>query len=185
MKKIVLLGDSIRLFGYGKKVPDLLGSEYQVWQPTDNCRFAQYTLRGCFDWKENLEGSDVIHWNNGLWDVTELFGDGNFTPLEQYVATMKRVAGLLLGYSKHVIFATTTPVAETYPYNDNGVIRRYNETVSAELSKMGITINDLHKTVASDVDRYLCDDMLHLSEAGAEACAKQVCDCIRCVCKKC
>jgi hypothetical protein len=30
MKKVVLLGDSIRLIGYGLKVPELLGDEYEV-----------------------------------------------------------------------------------------------------------------------------------------------------------
>ncbi len=49
MKKVVLLGDSIRLWGYGTKVPELLGKDYEVWQPEDNCRFVKYTLRGLFD----------------------------------------------------------------------------------------------------------------------------------------
>ena len=43
MKRVVLLGDSIRLIGYGTKVPELLGDGYEVWQPEDNGRFAQYT----------------------------------------------------------------------------------------------------------------------------------------------
>ena len=69
MKKIALLGDSIRQMGYGAKVAEMLGDECEVWQPTDNCRFASYTLRGCFDWKEHLDGCDIIHWNNGIWDI--------------------------------------------------------------------------------------------------------------------
>ena len=48
MKKVVLLGDSIRLWGYGTKVPEMLGEDYEVWQPEDNCRFVKYTLRGLF-----------------------------------------------------------------------------------------------------------------------------------------
>ena len=44
MKKVVLLGDSIRLIGYGKKVEEMLRPEYEVWQPEDNCRFAKYGL---------------------------------------------------------------------------------------------------------------------------------------------
>ena len=43
MKKIVLLGDSIRQIGYGTKVPEMLGTDFSVWQPSDNCRFAEYT----------------------------------------------------------------------------------------------------------------------------------------------
>ena len=71
MKKIVLLGDSIRLWGYGTKVPQLLGEEYEVCQPEDNCRFVKYTLRGLFDWHDIIKDADVIHWNNGLWDCTD------------------------------------------------------------------------------------------------------------------
>ena len=41
MKKVVLLGDSIRLWGYGTKVPDMLKGEYEVCQPEDNCRFTK------------------------------------------------------------------------------------------------------------------------------------------------
>ena len=33
MKKVVLLGDSIRLIGYGKRVEELLGDQCTVWQP--------------------------------------------------------------------------------------------------------------------------------------------------------
>ena len=49
MKKLVFLGDSIRLMGYGYQVAELLSDEYETWQPGDNCRFAAYTLRMCFD----------------------------------------------------------------------------------------------------------------------------------------
>ena len=54
MKKVVLLGDSIRLIGYGTKVPEMLGDDYQVWQSEDNCRFAKYTLRCLFDWRDDI-----------------------------------------------------------------------------------------------------------------------------------
>ena len=110
MKKVTLLGDSIRQIGYGKKVPELLGEEYTVFQPTENCRFAKFTLRGVLhEWRAEIEGSDVIHWNNGLWDTCDL-GDGVFTEEDEYVATMLRIARQLKQLGKTVIFATTTPV---------------------------------------------------------------------------
>ena len=93
MKKVVLLGDSIRLVGYGPRVPELLGSDYEVYQPDENCRFVKYTLRGLFEWHENITGADIIHWNNGLWDTTNLFSDGKpFTSEDEYVDNMLRVA---------------------------------------------------------------------------------------------
>ena len=67
--KITLLGDSIRRSGYGQLVPQLLGNDFQVYQPEENCKFAKYTLRGLFDWQKDMEGSKIVHWNNGLWDI--------------------------------------------------------------------------------------------------------------------
>ena len=72
MKKVVLLGDSIRLIGYGKRVEELLGDQCTVWQPEDNCRFSKYTLRMLFDEQQNIKDADVIHWNNGLWDACDI-----------------------------------------------------------------------------------------------------------------
>ena len=110
MIKVTLLGDSIRQIGYGPLVPAMLGDEFTVWQPADNCRFAQYTLRGMWDWAGDMKDSEIVHWNNGLWDVCDIFGDGNFTPLDTYVETMVRTAKILLKRHGKVIFATTTPV---------------------------------------------------------------------------
>ena len=39
-----------------------------------------------------------------------------------------------------------------------------------------VPINDLHKVVWADVDQFLSDDQLHLSEAGKQACARAVAD---------
>mgnify|MGYP003320237378 CR=1 FL=1 len=129
MKKVTLLGDSIRQIGYGTKVPEMLGEEYEVFQPEDNCRFVKYTLRMLFDYREQIQGSDVIHWNNGIWDAVDTFGDGPFTPPEMYVFTMKRIAKILFTYSKHVIFATTTPVNNPDAKRDYEIIKTYKTNV--------------------------------------------------------
>ncbi len=181
MKKVTLLGDSIRLIGYGTRVPELLGDEYEVFQPNDNCRFAKYTLRMLFDYKEQIKGSDVIHWNNGLWDIVSgMFDDGiPFTSEEEYVENMLRVARELKKLGKRVIFATTTPVHNEHPYNDNAVIKRYNELIVPRLQEMGIEINDLHSAVNQDIYRYICDDQIHLSKEGIELCSKMVVDAIK------
>ena len=38
--KVTLLGDSIRLIGYGTRVPELLGDDFEVYQPEENCRYS-------------------------------------------------------------------------------------------------------------------------------------------------
>ena len=174
MKKIILLGDSIRLAGYGKKVPAMLGEDYTVWQPAENCRFAQYTLRGMWDWQKELEGADIVHWNNGLWDICELFGDGPFTTKEYYIATMLRIAGILQKKAKKIIFATTTPVRHANAHDSNERIIEYNNALVPELEKLGVQINDLHPLVYADIDRYICDDLIHLSEEGIALCSDAV-----------
>ncbi|MBE6611113.1 MAG: SGNH/GDSL hydrolase family protein [Ruminococcaceae bacterium] len=174
MKKIILLGDSIRLIGYGKKVPAMLGDGYEVWQPTDNCRFAHYTLRGLWDWQKELEGADIIHWNNGLWDACELFDDGPFTPMDDYVKEMVRIAGILQKKAKKVIFATTTPVKPANPHDSTERIAKFNAALVPELEKMGVAINDLFTLVAADIEQYIAADNLHLSEAGIDLCADAV-----------
>ena len=176
--KVSLLGDSIRLIGYGKRVPGLLGSRVTVYQPEENCRYARHTLRGIFEWKDELAGSDVIHWNNGLWDTCTLFGDGEpFTPIDQYVETMVRIAEVLLSITPHVIFATTTPVREGHPTNDTERIKAYNAAVVPRLEAMGVKINDLYSLVASDTEKYiLASDRIHLTDEGIEAAARQVTD---------
>ena len=175
MKKVVLLGDSIRLWGYGTKVPEMLGDEYEVWQPEDNCRFVKYTLRGIFDWQDGIKGADVIHWNNGLWDCTEIFDDGLFTSEEEYVENMVRVAKLLKKVTPNVIFATTTPVWDEFEWTHNDKIERFNEIVVPKLEEIGVIINDLHSLVKEDVHKYIKEcDKIHLSEDGIDLCAKQV-----------
>ena len=185
MKKVALLGDSIRLVGYGTVVPKLLGEEYEVFQPADNCRFAKYTLRGLFDWRHGMEGSRIVHWNNGLWDVSDLFGDGRyFTPEEEYVENMLRIADILLSKYDKVIFATTTPVTERNVYDSNEVIEKYNGLLVPLLEKKGVIINDLYTPLSKDIDRYISqEDDIHLSEEGVKVCAKQVADIIRNVAK--
>ncbi len=178
--KITLLGDSIRQIGYGKEVPKLLGEDFEVYQPNENCRFAKYTLRGLFEWEADMRGTRIVHWNNGLWDVCDLFGDGAFTSESEYKETILRVADILLKRYDKVIFATTTPVTSQNAYNKNKTIKRYNKMVVPLLQEKGVIINDLYTPVASDVDKYIRkDDNIHLSDEGIKLCAGQVVSIIR------
>ena len=178
MKKIILLGDSIRL-SYGDRVRELLGEGYTVWQPEDNCRFAAYTLRMLFDYKAQLEGADVIHFNCGLWDMCDLFGDGPFTPLEVYVEQMVRIAKILKTYAPVVIFATTTPPSPKMWGHDLNRVRAYNAAAMAALEPLGVLFDDLFTPVAEDIDRMISEDYLHASPYGVEILANCVADCIK------
>ena len=180
MIKVTLLGDSIRMIGYGQAVPTLLGEDFDVFQPNDNCRFAKYTLRGLFDWEKQMSGTQIVHWNNGLWDICNLFGDSLFTSESEYTENMLRIADLLIAKYDKVIFATTTPVTAQNPYNKNSDIEKYNALIVPLLKKKGIIINDLYQLVSSDIDRYIRkDDNIHLTDEGINVCARQVADIIK------
>ena len=179
MKKLVLLGDSIRLIGYGSRLAELLADEYETWQPEDNCRWADYTYRMLSDKEKEIAGADVIHWNNGHWDICNLFGDGSFTSIDRYIAAMKRVAERLLKITDKVIFSTTTAVSPLLSYENNEIIKSYNAAITPVLAEMGIIINDLYSVVEPHIDTYIKDDHIHLTELGSEACAKQIAELIK------
>ena len=177
--KVALLGDSIRLQGYGLKVPELLGKDFEVWQSEDNGRFSKYTLRMLYDHRNVLNECDVIHWNNGLWDVCRFSDDCPFSTETEYVENMLRIAKTLLATGAKVIFATTTPVSPKNPEIKNSTVERYNSLIVPELEKLGVIINDLHTAIAADIDRYICDDLIHLSDDGVDLAAAQVTEIIK------
>ena len=173
MTKISFIGDSIRM-QYAPLVKERLGEDFEVYQPEENCRFAKYTLRGMWDWNAEMKGSRIVHWNNGLWDMCDLFDDGMFTSVEEYVSTMLRIADILLSRHEIVIFATTTPVRQENLHNKTTEIKRYNDALVPLLKEKGVIINDLFSLVAADIPRYVSDDLIHLSEEGIELCAEAV-----------
>lgn len=173
MTKVTLLGDSIR-WGYGKHFPQILGENFEVFQPDDNGRWAKYTLMMLHDYKDNISGSRIVHWNNGHWDRCKPLGDGFFTSPENYLEDICRVADQLLSRCDKVIFATTTPVKGENRESENEDIRLFNSLVVPALTAKGVIINDLYSLVYENLDKYICEDNLHLSAEGELACAKQV-----------
>ena len=176
--KVALFGDSIRM-NYEKEVAYLLGSDYEVISPRDNCCFSPVMLRKMFDMDEELNGCSVIHFNAGEWDVSHVVSDGVFTPMDIYVRTMIRAAEYLKTKTDKVIFSTTTPVT-THPQNNNDDIKAYNAALVPELEKRGIIINDLFTVLDADKDRYIrSDDGIHLTEEGIKLCGRIVAENIK------
>lgn len=67
--KITLLGDSTRM-NYCTRVTELLGKYFEVFQPGDNGRFSKFTMRMIFDYRDMMAGTKIVHWNNGLQDIS-------------------------------------------------------------------------------------------------------------------
>lgn len=175
MKKIVLIGDSIRM-GYDKYVREALEGVAEVYYPEENCRFAQYTLRYLHEWKHKGKwGDDVdlVHWNAGLWDVGEIYGDGPMSSLAHYAETIERIDRRIrmLFPNAKVVFATSTAVREE---GYKGGFRRYNATIEkfnalalSVLANTDTIVNDLYAHTRN-IAPECCSDMTHYNTpAGA------------------
>jgi hypothetical protein len=182
MKKVMLIGDSIRL-SYQPRVAELHKDHAVIEGPGDNCRFAAYTLFNLSAWLTD-DHYDAIHWNNGLWDVTHMPDGKIHTPLASYLESQERIVRLLRKKTKHLVYATTTPVwpeqfsGKSLHPRRNEEIAEYNEAVVHLLTGYDVVINDLHASVSKNIKSYVSTDMIHLSEEGIELCAQQVAACV-------
>lgn len=189
MKNVLLLGDSIRFGappnspGYGIYVKEKLDGIANVFYPDDNGRFAQYTQRYIHLWAEQLEPEkiDVIHWNNGLWDVLRLNGDEIFTPIEIYVYFLKRIYNVLrrLFPNAKIIFALSTSVIEEWASPNfiryNADIEAYNNAARELMETLGVEVNDLY-TVTKAFTNDMYSDWVHCNEEGSKRLAEVVTD---------
>ena len=174
MKKVLLLGDSIRL-GYQTLVGEKLGGRAEVVGPEDNCRFTKYTLWYVNHWVNELGKPDIIHWNNGLWDVYRHNDHvGIFTPLEEYLCELKRILAELRKTDAKIIWASTTPVSLNHQYCRNSDIDLYNKAAEKLMNTENIEINDLNSRVKEKLQLFICEDYIHLSDQGKESCAEAV-----------
>ena len=168
MKKVLLLGDSIRM-GYDKYVRESLAEVAEVYYPPENCRFSQYTLRYLAAWKKEQKwpgDMDLVHWNVGLWDVGEIFDDGPLSSIEHYKDMIRRIDKRLrmLFPNAKMVFAMTTAVREEgYKGNfrrHNAVIEKFNEAALEVLGETDTVFNDLYEHTKNIAPEY-CSDMTH------------------------
>ena len=188
MPRVLLLGDSIRMF-YEDEVKKNLGCGYEVMSPADeNCRFSKYFLNSLRFWLAKYKNPDIIHWNAGLWDTAILYHeDGCFTTISEYVSCMKKILRELKKTKAKIIFATTTPVTDDKKYfqgpmppaHFNEDIINYNKAVIEAFKDEGIVINDLHSLIYEEKEKYLSEDKIHPNAYGCKILGKAVADKIR------
>ncbi len=179
-KKVVLLGDSIRLIGYGTLLPKITEDFLEIWQPDENSRFVQFVLREIFDHSAKIDEADIVCFNSGEWDVCNIFGDGTFTEPDYYVSQLVRITKILQKKGKTVVFSTTTPVRNDNQFNSNKDIKYFNELAVNALTPMGVIINDLYSVVMYDLEVNIHeDDKIHLTEQGIRLCAEATANLLR------
>jgi hypothetical protein len=181
MKQILLLGDSIRMY-YQDKVKEKLGEKFNVVMPKENCRFSNYTLNSIRLWMSEFPDPDIIHWNNGLWDVAHINDeDFCFCPIKDYLSNMERIFRFLKNTTKaKIILATTTPTRkekESHPTSKHFVeeIILYNKALIERFEGRVAAIDDLFGIVIPELDKMICEDYIHLTEYGKESCSQAVC----------
>ena len=191
MKNVFLIGDSIRFGaspespGYGVFVKENLSGIANVYSPDDNCRFAQYTLRYLYDWAKELEKDvpldkiDVVHWNNGLWDVLRLNGDEPLTPSDVYVYMLKRVHNMIkkLFPNAKIIFSLSTAVIEEWAnplfFRYNSDIEEYNKAAKELMETLNVKVIDLY-ALTSKFQNDMHSDWVHFGYDGSKAIADVV-----------
>lgn len=207
MKKILLLGDSIRM-GYDEFVREKLDGVAEVYFPEENGMFAQYTFRMLENWQSELrlDDADVVHWNNGLWDAAHLnmgtacgadegairlerpgrtlyFDKDPLTPPDMYALMIARTCGRIgrLFPAAKIIFSLSTPVLEeqiSSLYRSNEEIRKYNELAVRALRPFGAAVNDLYSFAEKYCGDFHCD-WVHYDNEGGRLLAGEVADVVR------
>lgn len=182
MKKILLIGDSIRQ-GYDKYVKLALEGTAEVYYPANNCRFASYIVRHLPDWKDETgcgDDVDLVYWNAGLWDGLIMADGQHHTPLEMYKVYIDRVCNIIkiLFPKAKMIFATSTPVQEE---QFTGWAKRYNSdtelynAAAAEIVKShGGQVDDLYTLAKNAPLSYHSDKTHYYTKAGTELLTEQV-----------
>ncbi len=175
MKKVLLIGDSIRM-SYNARVAELLSGKAVLWGPDDNCRFAKYTQWCIGEWMNNpaIKSPDIIHWNNGIWDTFKAGGVEPFVELDEYLRTMECIYNEMRKSGALIIFATTTPVGIGFASDNNDRIDRYNAAIRTLFESKNVPVNDLNAVIKPHLNEYLSDDLLHLNADGVEAASQAV-----------
>ncbi|WP_026766441.1 SGNH/GDSL hydrolase family protein [Selenomonas ruminantium] len=187
MINVLLLGDSIRQ-NYDDYVRQKLKGRAMVFFPNDNCRFTQFTLRYLHDWyRVVLDGAipDVVHFNNGLWDVLRLSNESNtFNDLDTYLNLLSRIVERVwfLSPNTEIIFATTTPVKEPgftpgmdFGCRCNSDIEYFNQAAVKMFfekkyrNDKQVLINDLYQVALSLPESAHSDDVHYDTEIGTVA----------------
>lgn len=182
MKKIFLMGDSIRM-GYDQYVKMALEDVAEVYYPDTNCRFAAYILRHLPDWKENFchgEDVDAVYWNAGLWDGLIMVDGQPHTPLAAYEYYMDRICRCIkiLFPKAKMIFATSTPVQEDlfkgWAKRYNRDTEAYNAAAARIVTRHGGLVDDLYALAKNAPVTYHSDQTHYYTKDGTRLLTEQV-----------
>jgi lysophospholipase L1-like esterase len=186
MKRIVLIGDSIRT-GYQDKVRELLAGRAEVCPSEQNAGTSALVLAHLDEWAISLR-PDVVHVNCGLHDIKKEFGqDTAAIPLGAYERNVRAILERLQAETEAtVIWATTTPVNQEWHHANKTFDRfeadvvAYNKVALGIAGELGIAVDDLYSAVMSvGADSLLTEDGVHFTPEGCRFLGERVAECIK------
>ncbi len=183
MKKIILIGDSIRQ-GYDRYVKLAFEETAEVFYPKENCRFTSYIIRSLSNWSTEFgvkgEEIDLVHWNAGLWDDLRMADGENLISLDVYRDNIARICRMMKLFFPNAayIFATSTPVQEhlfTGPNRRlNADTELYNAAACEIVQRHGMAVNDLYATMKNAPVSYHSDLTHYYTMEGTRVITDQV-----------
>lgn len=171
MYQVMLLGDSLRM-GYEPIVRKMLEGRAEVSGPSENGRWAGYTLNSFRFWIPSMPKPDLIHWNNGLWDLGDDYHLGRpFSLPEEYESALERMVTVINKTfpEAKIIMATTMPTDNP----DSSDIESYNEILKKVAERHNIPVDDLFPIPKKDPS-LIGPDHIHLTPEGFETVAQKV-----------
>ena len=173
MKKVILVGDSIR-GGYEDTVRRELSGLAEVRGAKQNGGNSRNVLANLDEWVIS-QHPDVVHLNCGLHDIRRELGSvARAVPIDEYEQNVRAIlSGLQAHTTARIIWASSTPVNEAWHHERKGFDRMeadvtaYNSVAARVATELGVQIDDLYALVeGSGRDALLVLDGVHFSEEG-------------------
>jgi lysophospholipase L1-like esterase len=186
LKKIVLIGDSIRM-GYQDTVREELADWADVWGPEQNSGTTENVLAHLDEWALTRH-ADVLHINCGLHDLKKEIGQDNaLVPLETYADNVRTILTRVKSETDAIlIWALTTPVNQEWHHKNKPFDRfeadvvAYNAAAVEIARELGVVVNDLFSAITSaGRDDLLLQDGVHFKPEGYTLLGKKVVACVK------
>ena len=191
MKKVILVGDSIRMGYEPVAVRELAGWGEVIEMGGIQGGNTRNVLAHLDEWVI-CRDPDIVHLNAGLHDMARDPGPGpeNRVPLDEYRANLERILQTLQRQTRAaLVLALTTPVdlgrqlAIAKGVNRTAEdVAAYNAAAREVAAGRGVAVNDLHAAVVeAGADELLDEDGVHFTAAGSEVLGRAVAAAVRAV----
>lgn len=174
LPRVLLIGDSISM-GYTLGVRAKLAGKANVHRVLENGGPTINGIAKVDTWLGDRQW-DLVHVNFGLHDLKREDGQTRQVPPEDYERHLREIVRKLKAKSRHVIWASTTPVPEgkVSPHRVPADVPLYNAIAARVMRDERVPVNDLYAFTMPHLATWQRPVNVHFIEAGSEALASQV-----------